>query len=99
MKCCEYGPCLLRKLANYGCKILYDIRSRIGPTFRVAVDDAVAGPVAEVVLGVAGRVVERDQIKKRKFWKKFLRLSYDELTIILWSYNDNLMMYLGSSNL
>jgi hypothetical protein len=70
MKCCEYGPCLLRRLVNYGCKILYDIWPWIGPTFRVAVDDAVAGAVAEVVLGVAGRVVERDQIKKRKFWEK-----------------------------
>lgn len=37
-----------------------------GPTFVVAVDDAVAGPVPEVVLGVAGGVVEGDQVEQGK---------------------------------
>jgi hypothetical protein len=31
----------------------------------------VAGAVAEVVLGVASGVVERDQVEERKFWNFF----------------------------
>ena len=47
-------------------KQLFNVR----PTFVVAVDDAVARAVTEVVLGVAGSVVKRDQVEYRKFWQK-----------------------------